>query len=377
MSDIQGDMMPKLDMFAIGSTLDTDKLNSNFRAVTYDINTLKRYLTHLGDLYTTQLTNVAIINKWRAAVYAYQLALESANTEFTESGIGVRYIDVNTAAEVTHDNTVANYGNVMLDTTHVFERFPKTTNHYGDIVPLYNSIVAKRNGTVITDETDPLYWAIAQDTRRTFIEEDESGGSPTDIEYTIESILSSPMINSIVIEPVFAGLCNIDVEYGFSDTWELIRSYTGAFPTEIIFKQSIPNATGIRLTSSFCSLDGSSYAGFYKIGASYKTFYDSGTVIFKYTIGAGAEIRKFKLNYEFNDLTQNNPLIVSRIFNIKMYDGSLSTDPIYDSGTDAFPLTTSDEAITIANNDIYIAVTMSKYHDISPVIKGLILGVTI
>jgi hypothetical protein len=359
--------MPANTIYKITENLESDKLNKNFENTQEDILEIKSQYKHLTDLYANQLSNIQIINNYRATMYANMQALESANNEFEEDDITMMFIDVNTADAVTHSNTVASYANIRLEESYSFNRYPTTINYLGFKVPLYNSIIAKRDGTEITDNEDPLYYAIADDNLRVFIE-----NSAAVKEYIIESILSTPLLNTVVVEPVFPGMQDIVLSHGYGSTWEQIDEYNNMFPMEVIFKQTMPNATGIKISASPVSVGGSNYIGFYRIGAYHKIFKNTGTVTLEKSIAAGSELRKIELKYKFNDYTSASPIIFSKLFRIKIYDG---VSVVYDSNTYEYPYKTSSQPIVISTGNLKVEIEMNKYNDISPVVEYILLGI--
>lgn len=365
--------MPKMDISKISNELKTDQLNKIFHDIAVDMGTVYERLEYLTDLSEEQTVNNNIINLYRAQLYSLADTLSTNAQTYETNGLQLYHIDTNTAT-ATYTDTVGTYGHVILDTSAEFNRFPTTTNFYGDNVPLYNSVSAFKDD-VSVDQSDSLLYAVSDDPRRIYLED---LGASANVEYKFTSNVSTPRINSVIVSPVFGGMTNLDnLSYGFGDNWYRIGTgdYDSLYSREFVFKQK-SNSTGIKFDAVPVPLGGSYYMGFYDIKAKYKIFKDEGSVRFDKTIPVPTynDIRKIELEYDYFGTISHIPNIFSKLFKIEIYDNNLSTK-IYDSTSDQYPHTKEQTPINIPVGNLIIIITIYRYDDISPIFKYLSLGV--
>ena len=367
--------MPKLSYYQITNTLDTDKLNKNFKNIIEDITLAYSRLNRLQILYDNQITNMNAINAYRSHILQMVNTIEHARSKYQSNDLNMLYVDVNTAESTIYTSTEVKYGNVALLPRSTFDRLPATTDTYGEKIPLYNAITVKLNGEEVSSTHD-VYNSIVNDPRKVYIVE-----SSDPITYEIKSLVSVPNINSIELVPVFGGIQNIKyLSYGTSSSLINIKdgNFSNLYGREFIFKQS-QNADTFSFEAEPVSLSTGHFIGFYKIAASYKLYPSSGSLIMTKTLGTGAKIRSLKLFYDYFGSIADYKNIIYKLFTIRIYDSSTRDEAtkIYDSDIHLYPYISTYTPIELTDpaGEISIEIIFNRYEDISPMFNYLLLGV--
>lgn len=369
--------MPKFSFYRITNILDTDKLNKNFDNITDDINEAYNRLDILTAFYSQQMSNITIINQYRQLLANEMLTLDTGYQEYNTSTARAMIIDPYTADSYTTDAIDLNYGIATLRPIMQFNRFPTTFDNYGNSVPLFDSVKIQEDGVTL-GTSNSAYYMLANNDKMIFI---KNVGTEDIIEYILESNVSTPIVNTIEIFPVFGGLTTIsNLQYGFESTWNPLSpstffqdpsTYPNMYGREFIFKQA-NNATGIKFNVQSTLIGTNKYVGFYKVGAYYRVFPETGTITFTKSINVGEydQITNIKILYDFfSPSIKAIPNILRYVMRLRILDGLTE---IYDTdGGDQYPILAPISLITGA---LTLEVTLKRYDEITPMLRSIVLG---